>query len=155
VIGSGGRATVSDLASESVHIIGYVPNLDEPLARTRVFVAPLFAGAGLKGKVLEAISRGVPCVLSTVAAESTGLVDGINCLVADSRDAWAEAVIRLYTDEVLWEQIGSNARRLSQTKYSFGKAVSAFEDALTKIEIFGRKDWGLAYKYARPQRYGY
>jgi len=125
------------------------------LAQTRIFVAPLFAGAGLKGKVLEAISRGIPCVLSSVAAESTGLVDGINCLIADSRDAWIENVIRLYTDEELWNQIGASAHRLAETRYSFAKGALAFGDALAKIGIAGRKEWGMVYKHARPQRYGY
>lgn len=154
VIGSGARAKVPELKSDDVRILGYVPNVGEHLDRTRVFVAPLLAGAGLKGKVLDAISHGLACVLSPVAAEGTGLVDGVNCLIADSPAAWADCVTKLYTDEVLWNEIGTNALKLARTEYSFSRGVDVIEQALTQIAVTGRREWGLPYRYARPDRYG-
>ena len=154
VIGSGAPESIKALASESVHILGYLPDLDEAFAAHRVFVAPLLAGAGLKGKVLEAMSRGVPSVLSPIAAEGTGLTSGNDCLVAKSAQEWADAVVKLYTDEKLWEQIGANALNLAQTRFSFATGVEMFQEALARIDIYGRKDWALVYQHARPQRYG-
>ncbi|HEX4077933.1 MAG TPA: glycosyltransferase [Rhizomicrobium sp.] len=154
VIGSGARTKVAELMSDRVRIVGYVPSVAEPLDRTRVFVAPLFAGAGLKGKVLDAISHGVPCVLSPVAAEGIGLTHGLDCLIADSKEAWADCVIRLYTDDELWNLVSTNAFTLAQTRYSFAAGVSALESELARIGVAGRRDWGLAYRFTRPERYG-
>ncbi|HWY14771.1 MAG TPA: glycosyltransferase [Rhizomicrobium sp.] len=154
VIGSGARSMIPELKSDQVRILGYVPDLSEPLDRARVFVAPLFAGAGLKGKVLDAIAHGVPCVLSTIAAEGIGLIDGIDCLIANSKEAWADCVIRLYTTEELWNQISVNAMSLAKTRYSFAEGAAALENALATIGISARRDWGLPYRHARPDRYG-
>jgi GT2 family glycosyltransferase len=154
IVGSGAPESVLKLTSDNVKILGYVPDLEDVFASARVFVAPLLAGAGLKGKVLEAMSRGVPSVLSPVAAEGTGLVNGLGCLVAKSAEEWAAAVIKLYTDEDLWNQIGANALKTAQMQYSFAAGMEAFREALSRVDVFGRADWGLVYKHARPQRYG-
>ncbi|HEX4160461.1 MAG TPA: glycosyltransferase [Rhizomicrobium sp.] len=154
VIGSGARARVPELMSEYVRILGYVPSITEHLESTRVFVAPLLAGAGLKGKVLDAISHGVPCVLSPIAVEGTGLTHGLDCLIADSKQAWADWVVRLYTDEELWNQISANAFKLAKTSYSFAGGAAALGNELARIGLSGRTEWGLAYRFARPARYG-
>ena len=54
---------------------GYVKDLRTAYDSCRVFVAPLLAGAGLKGKVVDALAFGVPCVMSPVAAEGMTLRD--------------------------------------------------------------------------------
>jgi len=154
VIGSGARARIPELMSDYVRILGYVPSITDHLDRTRVFVAPLLAGAGLKGKVLDAISHGVPCVLSPIAVEGTGLTHGLDCLIADSREAWAEWVVRLYTDEELWNQISASAARLARTNYSFAGGAAALGKELERLELSVRRDWGLAYRFTRPERYG-
>jgi len=155
VVGRGTGDVLANLARDDVRIHGYVPSLDGVLARTRVFVAPLAAGAGLKGKIIEAISRGVPCVVSPVAAEGTGLVHGLNCLVAESPKEWTECVAHLYTDEALWSELGTNALQLARAKYAFEGALDSFERALEKIGLHGRREGALVYRHARPLRYGF
>jgi len=132
-------------------VLGYVPDLSEHLGRARVFVAPLFAGAGLKGKVLDAISHGTPCVLSPVAAEGTGLADGVDCLIANSPFEWADRVARLYTDNALWERISANALDLARTRYSFEEGTTVLEAGLAAAGLVTRANKGLTYRWARPQ----
>jgi GT2 family glycosyltransferase len=154
IIGKGMEDVLSGLESDSVHVTGYVADLDEAMAESRVFVAPLLAGAGLKGKVVEAVSRGLPSVLSTVAAEGTGLTDGESCLTADTVQQWVDGVSKLYTDEALWNKVGESALRLAETRFAFARGVDEFESALSKINISGRRDGNLVYRHARPVRYG-
>ncbi|HEY3637429.1 MAG TPA: glycosyltransferase [Rhizomicrobium sp.] len=154
VIGSGARLRVPELMSDHVRILGYVPSITDYLDRTRVFVAPLLAGAGLKGKVLDAISHGVPCVLSSVAVEGTGLTHGLDCLIADTKESWAQWVVRLYTDEKLWNEISANAFKLAEASYSFAGGAGALGKELARIGLSQRKDWGLSYRFTRPARYG-
>jgi glycosyltransferase involved in cell wall biosynthesis len=128
--------------------------LNDVFVHARIFVAPLLAGAGLKGKVLEAMSRGVPSVLSAVAAEGTGLTHGVDCLIARTPEEWAAAVVRLYTDEELWTRIANAALQTARTRFSLAAGIETFGDALTRIGISGRKEWGMVYKHTRPLRYG-
>jgi GT2 family glycosyltransferase/glycosyltransferase involved in cell wall biosynthesis len=150
IVGSGARARASELSSEHVRVLGYVPSIAEHLDRARVFVAPLLAGAGLKGKVLDAISYGVPCVLSPIAAEGTGLTDGLDCLIAETKEAWVEHVERLYSDEGLWSTISTNALKFAETRYSFAGGTAALETELARIGLGSRKDWGIACRRTRP-----
>lgn len=154
VIGSGARKKVWELSSDRVRVLGYVPDIATHLDRTRVFVAPLLAGAGLKGKVLDAISHGIPCVLSPIAAEGTGLRNGVDCLIADTPENWGDCVVRLYTNEELWNQIRANGLSLAEKKFGFSRAVSAIEAALAGIGISGQRDSGLVYRHARPADFG-
>jgi len=144
---------VPELVSDRVRVLGYVPSLAEHLGRARVFVAPLVAGAGLKGKVLDAISHGTPCVLSPVAAEGTGLTDGVDCLIANSPEEWADRVVQLYTDETLWNRIAANGFELARTRYSFGEALPVLQAGLASAGISVGASKGLTYKHARPGCY--
>ncbi|MGD0192661.1 MAG: glycosyltransferase [Rhizomicrobium sp.] len=154
IIGKGMEDAVSSLESDSVRVTGYVADLDMAMAGSRVFVAPLLAGAGLKGKVVEAVSRGLPSVLSPVAAEGTGLVDGKSCMIATSVPQWVECVSKLYTDKALWNDIGENAFRQAELRFGFAKGVDEFETALGKIGVSGRRSGNLVYRHTRPVSYG-
>jgi O-antigen biosynthesis protein len=151
VVGSSPTPEVLALASDAVRVTGYVADLEEVFDASRVFVAPLLAGAGIKGKVLEGMARGAAMVLSPVAAEGTGLVDGVDCLIARNAEEWAAAIARLYRDEALWASLGSNAQRAAETRFSFEVGVEMMRTALARIDIFGQR--GLYYKHARPQQY--
>jgi UDP-N-acetylmuramyl pentapeptide phosphotransferase/UDP-N-acetylglucosamine-1-phosphate transferase/GT2 family glycosyltransferase len=154
VAGSQPTQTLSTLESESVRVLGYVENLDDVFNHARIFVAPLLAGAGLKGKVLEAMSRGVPSVLSPVAAEGTGLTHNVDCLIARTPEEWIAAVARLYTDEELWNRIAAAALKTAETRFSLAAGVEMFEGALSRIGVSGRAQGNLVYRHTRPQRYG-
>ena len=95
---------------DGIRIHGHVPDLQPWLDGCRISVAPLRYGAGVKGKVNQAMAHGLPVVATTPAVEGMHLVDGDDVLVADAADAFAAAVLRLHGDEVLWNRIASNGR---------------------------------------------
>jgi glycosyltransferase involved in cell wall biosynthesis len=109
-------------ASDNVKVIGYVENLDEVYHHCRIFVTPLLTGAGIKGKVLDSLAYGVPTVLSPIAAEGTGLSNGLTTLIAHSPEEWVAAIVKLYNDEVLWHSMSENQKILAGSNYSFENA---------------------------------
>jgi glycosyltransferase involved in cell wall biosynthesis len=148
-------AEVEKLESASVEIVGYVADLDEVFRASRVFVAPLLAGAGIKGKVLEAAARGVPSVLSRIAVEGTGLVDGVDCLIAEDVDSWVNAVARLNTDELLWSKLAQQSQDTVRGRFSFDVGLDTMAEALAMLDIYGRRQNNLVYKNVRPHKYGW
>ena len=104
MVGSHITETVQALASQDVVAVGYVPDLTPYLDGCRVFVAPLRYGAGMKGKIGQSMGFGLPVVTTSIGAEGMGLIDGEHILIADSPAAFARAVVRLYTDDLLWER---------------------------------------------------
>jgi GT2 family glycosyltransferase/glycosyltransferase involved in cell wall biosynthesis len=115
----GGRVTVT----------GRVPQTTPYLDAARVSIAPLRFGAGVKGKIGEAMSHGVPVVTSTVGAEGIGLRHGEHALIADSPDAFAAAVVALHRDRALWESISASA--LAHIDHSLG--LSATDESLSRL----------------------
>ncbi len=154
VVGSNPPDSILALAAPNIRITGQVPDLDPVFARARVFVAPLFAGAGMKGKVLETISRGVPSVLSAIAAEGVGLTPGADHLQARSAEEWASAIEALHGDAALWQRLRDNALAIARTRYGFEAGREMTREWLAKLDFYDRGGSTLVHRGCRPWRYG-
>jgi glycosyltransferase involved in cell wall biosynthesis len=136
VYGSRVPDEIRALASEDVLIEGYVEDVAEVYNGCRVFVAPLLTGAGIKGKVIDGLAYGTPSVLSPIAAEGTGVRQGIDALVAETPEEWADAVACLYTDQMLWEALSKHSREQARAVYSFDKGKALMRKALEMAGIY-------------------
>jgi glycosyltransferase involved in cell wall biosynthesis len=107
IVGSHASADVHALAATpGVSVLGYVPDLAPLMDRAMVALAPLRYGAGMKGKVTDALAAGVPVVTTTIGAQGLDLVHGRDALIADAPDAFAEAVSALFDDPARAAAIG-------------------------------------------------
>ena len=136
IYGSNPPDSFKKYSSENVEVVGYVENLESVFEEHRIFVAPLLSGAGIKGKVIDSISRGVPSILSPIAIEATGLVDGISTLVAESENEWVTAIMRLHSDETLWNKLSENSLELVATAYSPENARKQFSKPLNYLGFY-------------------
>jgi O-antigen biosynthesis protein len=110
IIGDNPSAAIAAFNSNDVHIHGYVPDVEPYLRDRRVFIAPLRFGAGIKGKVGEAMAHGVPVVTTSIGAEGFGLTHEFDVMIADDPESFAGAVARLYSEKELWERVVRNSR---------------------------------------------
>lgn len=116
----GPSATQKMVAAWGPHVTyeGWVPDLQPLVDSSCVAVAPLRYGAGVKGKVGEALAMGLPCVATSIAAEGLGVVDGTHLLVADDAVGFSSAVLRAYTDPVMWNQLADAGVKLAAERFS-------------------------------------
>jgi GT2 family glycosyltransferase len=134
LVGSHPTRTVRDLATEpAIRVTGYVSDeeLAEYYSRVRVAIAPLRFGAGLKGKVIEAMRFGVPIVTTLFGAQ--GMADIRNKLyVHAAPKAFADAVLTLLVDDAAWRE-----QRRVQSEYVRGHfSIDAIRDfLLTDIDV--------------------
>ncbi|MEQ1512677.1 MAG: glycosyltransferase [Lysobacteraceae bacterium] len=91
-----------------VIVHGHVADIDPYMDGGRIAIAPLRYGAGVKGKVNLSMAHGQPVVATSCAVEGMHLRDGEDVLVADDPQAFADAVVRLYEDEALWNTLARN-----------------------------------------------
>jgi O-antigen biosynthesis protein len=96
--------------AEGVQVLGFVPDLEPLHARARVFVAPLRFGAGVKGKIGEALAQGLPVVTTTVGAEGMGLEHRRQALIADDPREMAARIAELHADRELWRRLSEGGR---------------------------------------------
>jgi GT2 family glycosyltransferase/SAM-dependent methyltransferase/glycosyltransferase involved in cell wall biosynthesis len=111
VVGSSPTEDILALESESVRILGWVPDLTNLLEHSRLSVAPLRYGAGVKGKVGESMAHGLPVVTTRLGAEGMGLEHEHDVLVADGAQGFANEILRAYHDADLWTRLAVNGRR--------------------------------------------
>jgi glycosyltransferase involved in cell wall biosynthesis len=91
--------SIKRLASTRVITLGYVPDINTIYDKVRLVAAPLRYGAGVKGKVLESLAAGVPCVMTPVAAEGIALPEIFTGAIAEEPVQIAARILRLYTHE--------------------------------------------------------
>jgi len=112
-------------AQPGVQVHGYVADIDPYMDGARIALAPLRYGAGVKGKINLSMAHGQPVVATSCAVEGMHLRAGEDVLVADDSDAFADAVVRLYRDPMLWQQLADCGRRNVERHFSLdaGRAV--------------------------------
>jgi O-antigen biosynthesis protein len=124
VVGKNAPDYLSTLVHHGIHATGWVESMVPYLANARLSIAPLLTGAGMKGKVGEAMSMGTPVVTTSIGAEGIGIDDGVHALVADSPQHFAAAITTAYSNPSLWFQLAENAAGLIADRYT-PKAVTA------------------------------
>ncbi|MET0226017.1 MAG: glycosyltransferase, partial [Dokdonella sp.] len=129
VIGSKVPDTIRALADDHVRVHGFVEDIEPYMDGSRISVAPLRYGAGVKGKVNMAMSYGLPVVATMIAVEGMHVRSGEDVLVADDAAAFAADVVRLYRDETLWKRLSANGLANVERHFSFDAA----RDALRKL----------------------
>ena len=146
LIGANPPPQVRELAEKRVSVTGYVPDVGPYFREARIFVAPIRFGAGVKGKVGQALAYRLPTVTTPVGAEGFGLTHRRDVLVAEDAEAFAAAVIELYTDRTLWTDIAARAAEPLEA-FSSERVVRA---ALAMIELV-RASTGRAISPNCPQ----
>ncbi len=127
VVGVNAPLEFAQYASSGVRLLGYVPDLDPILSGCRVFVAPIRFGSGVNGKIGEALSYGLPVVTNSIGAEGWEFTDGKEVLIADTPDDFAAAVVRLYGNAELWQELSDNGYRHIAENYTpevLGKIIN-------------------------------
>lgn len=111
IVGDNPSAAINAYNSDEVRIRGYIPDVEPYLRSARVFIAPLRFGAGIKGKVGEAMAYGIPVVTTSIGAEGFGLTRGLDVMIGDDPASFATAIQQLYSQEELWQRVADNGRR--------------------------------------------
>ena len=133
IAGSNVPNDIAALASDKIEIRSDVEDLASLFASCRLSIAPLRYGAGIKGKIVTSLSYGVPVVATPIAAEGSGLRHEETILIADTPNAIADQIMRLYNDDPLWQRLSTNGYQAFQDNFCLnagGHKVLAVVDGL-------------------------
>ncbi|WP_426481552.1 glycosyltransferase family 4 protein [Chryseobacterium sp. R2ACT005] len=89
--------------------LGFVESIEEHFMNSKIMVAPLRFGAGVKGKIGQAFEYFFPVVTTDIGAEGMKLTDKKNVLIANDENSFAEAIIQLNTNEELWNTLSQHS----------------------------------------------
>ena len=112
------KATQLHNPKENFLILGWAKDIEEVMTTSRVCLAPLRFGAGLKGKLLDAMQYGTPSITTTTGAEAMYAHLNWNGSITDSPKDFADAAATLYNDEQYWKKSQLNGYKLIDTLYN-------------------------------------
>ena len=139
VVGKNPTREMRARKARNIIVTGFVEDVRPYIARSQVFVIPLLAGGGIRGKALEAMAMKRPIVTTTIGVEGIDLQDEQSALFADDPDAFAKAVLRLFRDAGLRERLAAHAFATVQRSYNW-ETKGRELDRLLRSVVAARKD---------------
>jgi GT2 family glycosyltransferase/glycosyltransferase involved in cell wall biosynthesis len=95
----------------NVDLVGFVPDIRQPLSEHSVFICPITSGSGIRVKLIEAFASGIPVVSTRLGAEGLADTDGEFCRLADEPHTFAQAVLDLLNHPEAARQMTRRAHR--------------------------------------------
>jgi GT2 family glycosyltransferase/glycosyltransferase involved in cell wall biosynthesis len=117
------------LAGPRIVVTGQVPRTEPFMDRARLMLAALRYGAGVKGKVVEAMRLGVPVVTTSVGAEGIGIVPDRDALIGETAAELAQHVLDLFGSEQRCAELSVAGAELVRRRFSRRAARTAAGEA--------------------------
>ncbi|MBR5777976.1 MAG: glycosyltransferase [Bacteroidales bacterium] len=133
IAGTNPTKSVKQLASNNVIVTGWVPDMREYYAQSKVFVAPMQIGTGLQNKILEAMAMKVPCITSALANDSLKAENGKQVLVAKEAQEYANYISDILGNEAKATSLAEEGHKYVVEKYSWSKYSKDLETMLHNI----------------------
>ena len=121
---------IKKAASERIIVSGWLDDIRDAYAQSRVFIAPMRIGTGLQNKLLEAMSMGLPAITTPLANGSLCAENGKEILVGSNAEELAQHIITLLTDKDKSQQIAQAGFDFTNRVYDWGKATQIMEEAM-------------------------
>jgi len=118
------KATALHNPKTGFYIKGWAEDAYEVMESSRICLAPIRFGAGIKGKLLDAMIMQTPSITTSLGAEGMFDKEPWPGVIADDLEAFVEAAVALYQDEEKWSQAQSHATALLKARYD-SKTLSA------------------------------
>jgi glycosyltransferase involved in cell wall biosynthesis len=118
---------------QGVELTGYLDDVRPAVAQSWACVVPLCMGGGTRLKILEAMALGTPVVSTSKGAEGLEVTPGEDILIADKPAEFADAVLRLLSDETLRAKLSTNGRKLVRERYGWDQIGRKLEHFLHQV----------------------
>jgi len=119
---------------EGFFVKGFVSSPEDVVRNTKVVLAPLRFGAGIKGKLTEAMVFGAPSVTTSIGAEGMHGQLPWNGFVTDDFEDFAQNAVALYTDEKRWVAAQENGVAIINSHYDKEKTGPLLINTITNIQ---------------------
>lgn len=103
--------------ADGFYIMGRANDAQEVVRNARVILAPLRFGAGIKGKLLEAMQCGTPSITTIIGAESMCGDLPWNGFITDDAQVFADKAVELYHDKTIWRKAQENGFQILEKRY--------------------------------------
>ncbi len=141
VIGGGPSEELKSYESDRVKILGFVDDVSPYFKEALCMAAPLVLGAGIKVKVLEGMSSGMPVLTNKLGIEGIYAENGEHYMHCETPEEYAQAIKELINNREKAEKISNNAKEFIRKKFDMEKSAVRYIDLLKDCcERFGKDE---------------
>lgn len=130
IAGADPAREVQALSSGSVEITGWVDDMREMIAQSKIAVAPMLIGTGLQNKLLQAMAMQIPCVTSALANNALGAIHGESILVGRSTEDYVKHIKVLLSNKELSNSIAVNGERFVKDNFNWEAYAKKVHDLM-------------------------
>ena len=107
-----------EITHPNFKILGFVEDIEPYFLNSKLMVAPLRYGAGVKGKIGQSFEYFLPVVTTSIGAEGMFLENKRNAYISETADEFSKQIISLYNDKEIWSKLSDNS---TESLYPFSK----------------------------------
>ncbi|MDX1271204.1 glycosyltransferase [Bizionia paragorgiae] len=112
IIGSYATEDIKALHSEQFNVIGFVDDVKEYFYSSRLFIAPLRYGAGIKGKIGQSLEYSLPLITTDIGAEGFNFGVNHDAMVGNTPQDIAAKIIEVYTNKEVWDTLSDYSEQI-------------------------------------------
>lgn len=112
---------------------GWVDDIHDVMQNSRICLAPIRFGAGIKGKFTDAMQNGLPCVTTSIGAEGMTHNLAWNGVVEDTPEILADKAVELYLNKDKWLTAQNNGKELINRIYNSNVFENEFVEKVTSL----------------------
>ena len=139
IVGIRPHASLDKYRSEKIMITGFVQDIRPYLENSICMVAPLLLGAGIKIKVIEAMSAGLPVLGNSVAIEGIPAIDGKHYLHAEKPEEYLRHFESIRTKRTDLRALSNNAKKLVVDTFNLEKSYASYKQAIIDVCGYTRR----------------
>ena len=130
IVGGRPHPSLDKYKSERILVTGFVADIRPYLRQSVCKVAPLLSGAGIKVKVIEAMSAGLPVLANAIAIEGIPAVNGKHYFHCETPEEYVAIFERIAGNQIDLRAISDNAKKLVADTFNLKKSYSAYKRAI-------------------------
>lgn len=112
------KSKIHSISHPNFNLLGFVENIESYFITSKLMVAPLRYGAGVKGKIGQSFEYFLPVVTTSIGAEGMFLENKRNAYISETADEFSKQIITLYNDKEIWSKLSDNS---TESLYPFSK----------------------------------
>ena len=133
IAGNTSNKKILSAGNENLIVVTEVKDMRDMYAKTNIYIAPLFTGAGLQNKLLEAMSMGIPCIATRISNLSLRAAPSEEVIEVNNVKELSEGILNLLNNTGKRKELGQNGQQFVQNNYSWDTANQKLKNILEAL----------------------